>query len=158
MTLPPACRAVADAGRRLGLDIEVRTFPQGTRTARDAAEAIGADLGQIVKSIVFIADGEPLLCLVSGSNRASLTALKHLTGAQKVHSASAEQVQEITGFTAGGVPPFGHRTPLPTYFDGDLLGYEIVWAAAGTPDSVFAAAPGALVKACGAVIADLKEV
>lgn len=158
MTLPPACQAVADAGRRLGLEVEVRTFPQGTRTARDAAEAIGAQLGQILKSIVFLADGEPLLCLVSGSNRVSLTALKHLTGAQKVRPAGAEQVKEITGFAAGGVPPFGHRTPLPTYFDADLLAYEIVWAAAGTPDSVFAAAPGPLVKACGAIIADLKEV
>lgn len=158
MTLPAACQAVAQAARRLGLEIEVRTFPQGTRTAQDAAEAIGVHLGQIVKSIVFLADDEPILCLVSGPNRVSLPALKRLTGAEKVHPASAAEVREITGFVAGGVPPFGHATPLTTYCDRDLLAHETVWAAAGTPDSVFSVAPQTLAEACGAVVADLKEV
>jgi len=141
----------------LGLEVQVQTFPEGTRTAQDAARAIGAQLGQIVKSLVFLADSVPVLCLVSGSNRVSLPALRRLTGAQDVRPAKAAQVQEITGFAAGGVPPFGHRAPLITYFDRDLLAYETVWAAAGTPDTVFAVAPGALAAACDATIADLKE-
>lgn len=157
MKLPAACQPVVDAAARMGLRIEVKRFPEGTHTAQDAARAIGVRLGQIVKSIVFLADGEPVLCLVSGPSRVALPVLKKLTHAREVRPATAAEVREMTGFAAGGVPPFGHRTPLPAYFDRDLLAHQTVWAAAGTPDTVFAAVPGALAEACGAVIADLKE-
>lgn len=157
MTLSPASQRVADAARKLGLDIEVREFPEGTRTADDAARAIGVQVAQIVKSLVFMAGGKPVLCLVSGANRLGLGRLAALTGAADVRRATADEVREATGFAVGGVPPFGHTDPLSVFCDRDLLDYDVVWAAAGTPMSVFAVEPGALVAACNATAAALKE-
>jgi Cys-tRNA(Pro) deacylase len=148
---------VVHAARELGLDIEVRHFPEGTRTAEEAARAVGGELGQIVKSLVFMADARPIVCLVSGSNRLDVGRLRSLTGAEKVTRAEAEQVREATGYAVGGVPPFGHRQPLPVYCDRDLLQYKTVWAAAGTPMVVFATSPDRLVEACGAQVTHLKE-
>ena len=139
-----------------GHELEVRRFPAGTRTAEDAARAIGCSVGQIVKSLVFVAGGAPVVCLVSGSNRVSLPALAELAG-EPVDKASAEEARDATGFAIGGVPPFGHATQLPVYLDRDLLQYEVVWAAAGRPDSVFAIAPLRLETLSGAIVADLKE-
>lgn len=157
MVMSPSSQRVAEAARALGLEIEVREFPEGTRTAGDAASAIGVAAGQIVKSLVFLADGRPVLCLVSGVNRLDPRRLVVATGASQVRRASAEEVERATGFAIGGVPPLGHKQRLPAYCDRDLLGYDVVWAAAGTPRAVFAIGPQQLVRACRATVADLKE-
>lgn len=153
----PASQKVLDAARRLGIQIDIRQFDQSTRTAQEAADAIGVSLGQIVKSLVFLADGQPILVLASGPNRTDTTKLARQAGADEVQRASADEVQAATGFVIGGVPPIGHSRPLPIYFDRDLLQYDIVWAAAGTPNTVFAIEPRRLAQASGAVIAELKE-
>jgi len=153
----PASQKVLEAARRLGIQIDIRQFDQSTRTAQDAADAIGVSLGQIVKSLVFLADGQPILVLASGPNRTDTAKLAREAGAREVRRASAEEVQAATGFVIGGVPPIGHPRPLPVYFDRDLLQYDTVWAAAGTPNTVFAVEPGRLAQVSGAVIADVKE-
>ena len=124
---------------------DVREFPEGTRTAADAAAAIGCEVGQIVKSLVFVRRGTPVLVLCSGANTVDQEAL----GLEKADAAS---VREHTGFAIGGVPPYGWtgRTPAPeTLVDEDLLGYDVVWAAAGTPRSVFPLTPADLVANSG---------
>ncbi|HYT30751.1 MAG TPA: YbaK/EbsC family protein, partial [Actinomycetota bacterium] len=126
-----------DAARAAGVDPEVRRFPEGTKTAADAARAIGCEIGQIVKSLVFVADGRPILALTSGANRADVGKLAALTGASAVRRATAEEAREATGFAIGGTPPFGHPRPLTVLVDRDLLGWPEVWAAAGAPDAVF---------------------
>ncbi len=153
----PSTQRVLDAARDRGLEIQVRRFPESTRTAQEAATAIGASLGQIVKSLVFLADGKPVLVLASGPNRVDTAKVAQQLGAAQVRRASADEVQAATGFAIGGVPPFGHTEPLPVFFDRDLLGFEVVWAAAGTANTVFAAEPRRLADASGAVVADIKE-
>ena len=157
MVASTSAQRVVEAARAAGLEIEVREFPEGTRTAEDAARAIGVGVGQIVKSLVFIADGHPVLCLVSGLNRVDGARLAVVTGASNVRRAAADEVERATGFTIGGVPPLGHAQRLSVYCDRDLLSFDIVWAAAGTPRAVFSVQPQALVQACRATIADLKE-
>ena len=157
MVTSPSSQRVTDAARALGLEIEVHEFPEGTRTAEDAAAAIGVDVGQIVKSLVFFVDGRPVLCLVSGLNRLDAQRLAVVAGASKVRRARADEVERATGFAIGGVPPFGHRQRLPVYCDRDLMTYDVAWAAAGTPRAVFAIEPQHLVRACRATVADLKE-
>jgi prolyl-tRNA editing enzyme YbaK/EbsC (Cys-tRNA(Pro) deacylase) len=148
----------ARAAERLGLSPEVRRFPQGTRTALDAARAIGCDVGQIVKSLVFVADGQPILALTSGANLADTKRLAVLVGATEVRRANGEEVREATGFAIGGTPPFGHRWKLPVLMDRDLQSHEVLWAAAGTPDSVFPILPGDLLRTTGGQVADFKVV
>jgi len=157
MVKADAAARVVEAARALGLDIEVRQFPEGTRTAEDAARAVGVHVGQIVKSLVFLADGAPVLCLVSGANRLDTARLAAAAGAQAVTRADADAVRAATGYAVGGVPPFGHASPMRVFCDRDLLQYDAVWAAAGTPMSVFAIAPQRLAEACEATVADLKE-
>jgi len=132
-----------------GVEVDVRTFPQGTRTAEDAAAAIGVEVGQIVKSLVFALSDPPprhgVLALVSGSNRADERRLAQAFGSP-VDRASADDVRAWTGFAIGGVPPVGHASPLQTVVDEDLLRYAVVWAAAGTPTDVFAITPDDLVR------------
>ena len=149
-----AAQRVVDAGERHGIDVDVREFPEGTRTARDAAAAVGVQVGQIVKSLAFEVDGEIVLALVSGSNRLDEPELARTAGAAggKVRRADPDAVRAATGFAIGGVPPFGHTTPLRTFVDGDLLSYDVVWAAAGTPRHVFAIGPSELVRASGGTI------
>ena len=147
--------AVVAAGRVLGLELEIRSFPDGTRTAADAAAAIGVELGQIVKSLAFAVDGEITMALLSGSNRLDEAALAVAAGGSSCERADAAAVRAATGFPIGGVPPFGHTTPLPIFLDRDLLAYDEVWAAAGTPHDNFAIAPADLVRATGATVADL---
>ena len=156
MIMSPSSLRVADAARDLGLAIAVREFPEGTHTAEDAARAIGVDVGQIVKSLVFLVDGRPVLCLVSGLNRLDPKRLAIVTGASQVRRAGAGEVERATGFSIGGVPPFGHKQRLPVYCDRDLMDYDVVWAAAGTPREVFSVDPQQLVQASGATVADLK--
>src|SRR5919201_282096 len=100
------------AARERGLDVEIRRFPQGTRTAPDAARAVGCEVGQIVKSLVFVADGAPLLALTSGSNRADVAKLAAALGAAEVRRADAEEARRATGFAMGGTPPFGFPAPV----------------------------------------------
>ncbi len=153
----PSARKVAEALRALGVETEVVEFPQGTRTAQDAAAAIGTTVGQIVKSLLFLADGKPVLALVSGSNRLDVWKLGRLVGAGRVERADADTVRAITGYAIGGVPPVGHSRPLPIFLDQDLFRYDVVYAAAGTPQAVFAIAPSRLREITGAQVADLAE-
>ena len=138
-----------------GLDLEIRHFPAGTRTAEDAARAIGCDVAQIVKSLVFTAGGRPVIALVSGANRLDPARLQGMT-AGAVARADAELVREATGYAIGGVPPFGHATELPVYVDRDLLRFDEIWAAAGTPDTVFPITPERLLELSRGEPADLK--
>ena len=140
--------------RSAGLELEVRRFPEGTRTAEDAARAIGCEVGQIVKSLVFTAGDRPVIALVSGSNRLDPVRLSALTG-QTTGKADAEAVRAATGYSIGGVPPFGHARDLAVFMDRDLERYSVVWAAAGRPDSVFAIAPGQLAELSRATVAEL---
>src|SRR5436305_10018328 len=112
---------VAAAAAALGLDIEVRTFPQGTRTAEDAAAAIGCDVAQIVKSLVFVVDDEPVIALVGGADRLDERKLATVAGGAKARRADADEARATTGFAVGGVPPFGHSTPLRCFVDDALL-------------------------------------
>ena len=141
----------------LGVNVEARRFPEGTKTAQDAARAIGCDVDQIVKSLVFVADGEPFLALTAGSNRADQAKLAALMGAAEGRRADAEEARTATGYGIGGTPPFGHPRRLRVFIDRDLLGHDEVWAAAGTPDSVFPLTPDELVRASGAEPADFRE-
>ena len=158
--LPANARTVVAAARDLGLDLAVREFPEGTRTAQDAADAIGVDVGQIVKSLIFAVDGEVVVALVSGPNRLDEGRLAAAAGrpGAPVGRVDAGVVREATGFPIGGVPPFGHAKPLATFVDEDLLGYEVVWAAAGTPHHNFSVAPADLVRATGGTVAPLRVV
>jgi prolyl-tRNA editing enzyme YbaK/EbsC (Cys-tRNA(Pro) deacylase) len=138
-----------------GLGVAVKQFPQGTRTATDAAQAVGCEIGQIVKSLVFLAAGRPVVALVSGANRLDETRLAAVAG-EPVAKADAETARAATGYAIGGVPPFGHATEVPVYMDRDLLAHPVVWAAAGRPDSVFEIAPDRLRELSHAVVLDLK--
>lgn len=135
--------------------VDVHRYPAGTRTAADAAAAIGCDVAQIVKSLVFAADGEPVLVLTSGANRVDVERVADLLGATRVTKADADLVRSATGFAIGGTPPFGHPATLPTLVDRDLLAHEVVWAAAGTPDSVFPLSPDVVVRRSGGRVADV---
>jgi prolyl-tRNA editing enzyme YbaK/EbsC (Cys-tRNA(Pro) deacylase) len=142
---------------RLGLSLKVLEFPEGTRTAAEAAQAVGCDIGQIVKSLVFMADGKAVLALTSGRNRVDPEGLARVVGAGSVRKATPEQARDATGFAIGGTPPFGHSRPIDVVVDRDLLGYEVVWAAAGTPKAVFAISPQDLLAATGGMPADFRE-
>lgn len=135
---------------------EIRRFPEGTRTAEDAARAIGCGVGQIVKSLVFLAAERPVVALVSGSNRLDPARLAEVAGGGPVIKADADVVRSATGYAIGGVPPFGHASPLPVYVDRDLLNYTTVWAAAGRSDAVFEISPQRLLELSGGAPADLK--
>lgn len=138
-----------------GHGIVVKRFPEGTRTAADAARAIGCEVGQIVKSLVFTARGRPVVALVSGPNRLDETRLAAIAG-DPVAKADAETARSATGYSIGGVPPFGHATEVPVFMDRDLLTYDVVWAAAGRPDSVFEIDPSRLRELSRATVADIK--
>ncbi len=146
-----------DAAEVLGHTVEVRRFPEGTKTARDAARAIGCDVAQIVKSLVFIADGRPVLALTSGANRVDTAKLAALAGAAQARRATPEEARAATGYAVGGTPPFGHPEPVRTFVDPDLLAHDEVWAACGTPDAVFAISPADLVRLSDGVVADVAE-
>jgi Cys-tRNA(Pro) deacylase len=148
---------VAAAATARGLDVEVRAFPQGTRTAEDAAAAMGCDVAQIVKSLVFVVDDEPVVALVGGSDRLDERKLASAAGGAHARRADADEVRLATGYAVGGVPPFGHATELRCFVDDALLAHDVVWAAAGTPTHVFSSRPTALVAAAGAEVATLRQ-
>lgn len=153
----PNVARVTDAARAAGVDISVERFPEGTRTAADAARAVGCEVGQIVKSLVFMADARPVVALVSGANRVDLGRLATATGATEARRADGDEARAATGFAIGGVPPFGHASQVAVVIDRDLLAFDRVWAAAGLPDAVFAIAPDDLLRASGGTVADVKE-
>jgi prolyl-tRNA editing enzyme YbaK/EbsC (Cys-tRNA(Pro) deacylase) len=147
-------RAAAEA---LGLAPEIHRFPEGTKTAADAARAIGCDVAQIVKSMVFVADGAPVVAFTSGANRADPCRLARLLGVDEVRRADAEEARAATGFGIGGTPPFGYPVVLPMLLDEDLMAHDLVWAACGTPDTVFPIEPGTLRDATGARVAAFRQ-
>ncbi|PNG20092.1 YbaK/EbsC family protein [Streptomyces cahuitamycinicus] len=150
----------AEALRELGLgDLvsEVRRFPDATRTAAEAAAAIGCDLSQICKSLIFAVDRVPVLVLMDGASLVDLELVRKELGADKVTRAKVDVVRETTGYAIGGVPPFGHRTRTRVLADRSLLEHDVVWAAAGTPYAVFPMAPEDLVAHAGATLVDVRE-
>ncbi|MDG2113923.1 MAG: YbaK/EbsC family protein [Actinomycetota bacterium] len=140
----------------VGIEPDIQRFPKDTRTAPQAAAAIGCDVAQIVKSLVFDVDGAPVLVLTSGANRVSTAKVGQIFEG-RVGRADADAVREATGFSIGGVPPFGHSTQLPTAVDQDLMGHEVIYGAAGTPDTVFPISPTRLVEATDGNVADVAE-
>ena len=153
---PNVVRVTAAAKER-GLEISTRRFPEGTKTAADAAAAIGVTVGQIVKSLVFGVDNEIVMALVSGSNQLDEKKLALAAGGAKCARVDADAVREATGYPIGGVPPFGHSTQLRVFVDPDLLQYDEVWAAAGTWNDNFGASPADIVRVAGGVVTDLKR-
>ncbi len=148
---------VVEAARQAGLEIHVERFPEGTRTARDAARAVGCEVDQIVKSLVFIADDTAVVGLVSGADRVDPGRMAAAVGATVVRRADGDEARAATGFAIGGVPPFGHASQVPVLIDRGLLEHAHVWAAAGLPDAVFSVRPDDLVRASGARVVDLAE-
>lgn len=148
-------QAVVVAGAARGITIEPRSFPEGTKTAADAAAAIGVEVGQIVKSLVFLVDGEPVMALVAGDNQLDEKKLSAAHGGGTVGRADADAVRAATGFPIGGVPPLGHA--LAIHVDETLLRFTEVWAAAGTWTDVFPIAPDVLVRVSGGTVADLAK-
>jgi prolyl-tRNA editing enzyme YbaK/EbsC (Cys-tRNA(Pro) deacylase) len=153
----PNVTRVASAAAAFGLTIVPRRFPEGTKTAADAAAAIGVQVGQIVKSLIFAVDGEVVLGYVSGANQLDERKLAHAAGGAKCARIDADAVYEATGFPIGGVPPFGHTNTLRVFIDPDLLQYDEVWAAAGTWYDVFAIDPHRLVEISGGTVVDLRR-
>ncbi|WP_128817709.1 YbaK/EbsC family protein [Streptomyces sp. S063] len=153
----PAHPRFAEALAEVGLQVEVRRFPDATRTATEAAAAIGCELCEIVKSLVFTADGVPVLVLMDGSSRVDVELVRRELGARKVARADADLVRETTGYAIGGVPPFGHATRTRVLADRRLLDHPVVWAAAGTPHTVFPLDPKTLIAHAGATVVDVRE-
>jgi prolyl-tRNA editing enzyme YbaK/EbsC (Cys-tRNA(Pro) deacylase) len=153
----PSVARVLAALAAHGLDhLPVREFTERTATAADAAAAIGTEVACIVKSLVFVAADRPILVLASGPNRVDLDKVARLVG-QPIVRANANLVRQATGFAIGGVPPVGHSQTLTTYVDRDLLRHDLVWAAAGTPNTVFAIRPSDLVRITGGLVEDVAE-
>jgi len=153
---------VVDAAARKGVTLDVREFDTSTHTAEAAAAAVGAELGQIVKSLVFVTITEtgalePVLCLVSGPNRVDLARLAAVTGASDIRRADANEARELTGFPIGGIPPIGHGRVMRVVMDPDLGRFQVVWAAAGTPTAVFPVPPATLRMLSNAHVAPICE-
>jgi prolyl-tRNA editing enzyme YbaK/EbsC (Cys-tRNA(Pro) deacylase) len=158
----PAVRRVIDAALRKGVTLEVVAFDESTHTAQQAAAAVDADLGQIVKSLVFVASGpdeapEPIVCLVSGADRVDLARLAVVAAEPDVRRATAREADELTGFTIGGIPPIGYIRPVRVFMDPGLGRFPVVWAAAGLPTAVFAVPPATLRILANATVAPITE-
>lgn len=152
----PAVERVRAHAAAQDVAIEIRRYPAGTHTAQDAAAAIGCDVAQIVKSLVFLAAGEPVVVLVSGADRVGEPKLAAVLGVSSVRRATANEARGATGFVVGGVPPFGHGAHIRVVVDSALLRHEEVWAAAGLPDAVFPIRPADLVRLAKATEADVR--
>jgi len=151
----PNVARVEAAAAAAGLTIAVSRFPDGTRTAEDAARAVGCAVSQIVKSLVFMVDGDPVVALLAGNDRLDPARLAAALGAEFVRRADGDEVRAATGFAIGGVPPFGHARPLRVLVDVHLLEHALVWAAAGLPDAVFSIEPAQLARVARAERASL---
>ena len=150
----PTAAKVQERLREAGLGVEVRELPESTRTAAEAAAAIGCEAGQIVKTLVFVVDDAPRVVLCAGDRRVDVDSL----GGREARPARADEVRAATGFAIGGVPPLGHETPLPTVVDRTLERFETVWCAAGTPYAVFGVRLEELLRALPhAGVADVSE-
>lgn len=154
--MKPAAEKVQTAIREAGLAREVLELAAQARTSQQAADALGVEVGQIAKSLIFTVNGSPLLVIASGANRVDETKLGRLLGGN-VRRADPETVRQATGYAIGGVPPLGHPTALPTYIDPDLLKHRLIYAAAGVPECVFPLTPEELVRGTGGRVADVKE-
>lgn len=152
-----AIERFTDSARRVGVEPRIQRFPEGTKTAADAARAIGCDVAQIVKSLIFMVDGRPVIAFTSGANRVDPSKLAAVAEASEARRASPEEARAATGFAVGGTPPFGHPVSLPAYVDPLLLAFQELWAAAGTPEAVFPLTPQELLRATGARTADFIE-
>lgn len=164
MPLPtdhPAVRRVVAAAERKGIDLDVVTFDESTHTAEEAAAAVGGELGQIVKSLVFVAPTDqgpdPIICLVSGQNRVDVARLAAVTGEPEIRRATAREANELVGFVIGGIPPIGFERTVRVVMDPDLGRYETVWAAAGLPTAVFEVPPATLRTLANATVAPITE-
>lgn len=153
----PSNERVRKAAAQAGVEVEVVRFPDGTRTAADAAAAIGCEVAAIAKSIVLDSDGGAIVVVTSGANRVHYDKVAAALGVTGVRRADPETARQATGYPIGGTAPFGHAGPVRMLFDRDLLAFDEVWAAAGTPDTVFAVAPDALLDATEATVADVAE-
>jgi prolyl-tRNA editing enzyme YbaK/EbsC (Cys-tRNA(Pro) deacylase) len=142
---------VMDSARDLGLDVTVQRLDRSTRTVSDAAEAVGCEEGEIAKSIVFVADGDPVVCIASGAHKVDPDKLADALDSAEVRQASPDEVRAATGFPVGGVPPFGHG--LPVVIDEDLLDHPTVWGSGGDGQSLFAVDPQALIDCTSAIVA-----
>ena len=146
---------LARCARELGIEVRVQRLEASTRTVKDAAVAVGCRESEIAKSIVFVADGDPVVCVASGRHRIDTAKLADALDVAEVRQAAAEEVRAATGYAVGGVPPFGHD--LPVVFDEELLAHERVWAAAGDPNSLFEVDPRALADCVGARVLAVGE-
>lgn len=155
-SLSPSAQRVQEVLHKRGYALTVIEFTESTRTAQEAAARVGVEVGQIVKSLVFRAvnSGRPILVLVSGANRVNEQTLASYVG-EPVQRADPEFVRTVTGFAIGGVPPVGHAQPLETYLDRDLLRYEKIWAAAGTPNAIFELTPAILQELSGGKVIEV---
>jgi prolyl-tRNA editing enzyme YbaK/EbsC (Cys-tRNA(Pro) deacylase) len=138
----PTVRRFQERLAELGLEVNVHELAASTRTAAEAADAVGVEVGQIVKSLVFVDGDGPVLCLCAGDRRVDTTKL-----GTDVRQATGDEVREATGFAIGGVPPLGHDRPVRTVVDSSLLRFRTVWCAAGTPHAVFSVSTEALIGA-----------
>ena len=146
---------LADCARELGIEVQVQRLEASTRTVADAATAVGCQESEIAKSIVFVADGDPVVCVASGRHRVDTDKVAEALDVAEVRQAQADEVRAATGFAIGGVPPFGHD--LPVLFDESLLEHDLVWAAAGDPNSLFCVEPHALAQRVHARIVAMGE-
>jgi prolyl-tRNA editing enzyme YbaK/EbsC (Cys-tRNA(Pro) deacylase) len=158
----PAIQRVIEAAARKGVALNVRVFDRSTHTAQDAADALEVEVGQIVKSLVFVAphpegDLEPIVCLVSGPNRVDVARLAAVTGEPDIRRATAGEAHDLTGFSIGGIPPIGHSRSVRVVMDPDLGRFPVVWAAAGTGTAVFPVPPGTLRTLANATVAPITE-
>ncbi len=158
----PAIQRVIQAAARKGVKLDITIFDESTHTAEEAAVVVGADLGQIVKSLVFVAPRSggrliPIVCLVSGRNRVDLRLLAAVAGEAAIRRATAAECRTMTGFAIGGIPPFGHGHDVRVVMDQDLCPYPVVWASAGTDTSVFPVPPGTLRVLSNALVAPVAE-
>jgi prolyl-tRNA editing enzyme YbaK/EbsC (Cys-tRNA(Pro) deacylase) len=157
LTLPRATRRIVDYAASCGVTVVVEHFPAGTKTAADAADAVGCEVAAIVKSLVFMVDDEPVLALIPGDLRLDERKLADAMGGGRSRRASLDEVRAATGYVAGGTPPFAHDHPITVLADRQLRRHELVWAAGGTPSSVFPVALDDLMKLSGATWADISR-
>ena len=155
--LSSSAQKIQDALRAAGFESTVIEFQESTRTAQEAADRVGGVLGQIVKSMIFKgqASGKPILVLTSGANRVDEKRVSGYAG-EAIGRADPDFARSVTGFAIGGIPPLGHTQPIETYIDEDLLQYQTVWAAAGTPNAVFETPAAGLQKMTGGKVVQVK--
>lgn len=156
MSLHPTAQRVQDVLRALGCQAEVIEFGESTGTSQEAARALGVAVGQIGKSLVFLAGEKPILVVASGANRVDTGKLERIVGTA-VRRADADTVKAVTGFPVGGVPPVGHAQPMTIFIDQDVLQYDVLYCAGGTPHAVFPIAPQELLRITGGQVADIRE-